>query len=184
MNAQKQAREQQQVKQQKELNAATKSNDECISEWQLANKKCSRSLNMDAYLLGGDFDTHYASTRSEYADCINAGKSKYDTCKAYTQCDKRKKSDKGKCDMVYNQASKAKLRTIRADFNSVDKCYTKSLKLHWQCNDEVNNYDKFRADCSQKIQTMEQALSSTWKEGAVVDNRASDLFDDAEDEGI
>ena len=70
-----------------------------------------------------------------FSDCIYTAKSKYNVCKSYTRCDSRMKESKSVCDEGYHSASKAKLRSIRADFNSMDTCYTKSLKLHWKCND-------------------------------------------------
>ena len=75
-------------------------------------------------MLGGVFDTHYPTTRLEFASCIYDAKSKYETCKSYSRCDARLKAAKGKCDSTYFQASKAKKPRTRADFNTMDKCYT------------------------------------------------------------
>lgn len=49
----------------------------------------------------------------------------------------------------------------------MDKCYTKSLKLHWQCIDQVVNYDKYRVQCADKKEALVSALSEKWSKGAI-----------------
>ena len=84
------------------------------------------------------------------------------------------KESKSVCDEGYHSASKAKLRSIRADFNSMDTCYTKSLKLHWKCNDQVNNYEKVRVECDEKSSGILNQLETTWVVGG-----PGTVFDDA-----
>jgi len=113
----------------------------CVREFQIAQTKCDDNLAADKFMRSGNYDAHFTRTRTEFATCILDSKSEYDKCTQYQRCDKRLTEMKHACDEIYKKASKARIASIRSNFEEMDNCYTKSLKLHWKCNDEVNVYD-------------------------------------------
>jgi len=121
----------------------------CVRDFQFAQTACDNQLAEDKYMVaGGDYDAHFTRTRTEFATCVLASKSEYDKCTQYQMCDARLAEMKHKCDVLYRKASKAKIASVRSNFEEMDTCYTKSLKQHWKCNDEVNVYDQFRLSCT------------------------------------
>lgn len=61
----------------------------------------------------------------------------------------------------------------------MDECYSKSLKLHWDCNDEVINYETYRNTCLDKKVAMMVTLKERWIEGGPGSTKADSVFENA-----
>lgn len=130
-------------------------------------------------MLGGDYDSHYTRTRTEFAGCTEDSYAKFVACKNYKRCDKRLLASKKKCDVSYMTAAKAKKETVRANFETMDECYSGSLKLHWECNDEVIGYEEYRNTCLDKKLAMMVNLKEKWIEGGPGSSKDDSVFESA-----
>lgn len=148
-----------------EYQPVQKSQEKCISDYQEANEACDSTLRAEKFMLGGNYDEHYTRTRTEFAICSESSQAKFAMCQNYKRCQVRLLASKEECDKVYLTAAKAKIQTVRENFESMDMCYTKSLKLHWDCNDEVIGYEAYRNTCVDKKAAMVGNLQEKWVMG-------------------
>lgn len=86
----------------------------------MANDACDNTLRSDKYLLGGDFDTHYTRSRTEFAVCTEEAHANFVMCQNYKRCDVRLMEAKAICDEIFLKAAKAKQESVRVNFETMD----------------------------------------------------------------